>query len=186
MDLQPDLPRYMRSLVRGNIAGLIELYEAINPRGKVGVEVGCHWGESSEVAANLLGTVYCVDPWDVGFGADAEEIFDARMKIFANHVKIKGTSVDAARGFDSESLDVVYIDAMHDCENVTQDIRSWFPKVKIGTGYICGHDYDDLETHAGVVQAVDKVLGVPEKRFSDSSWLFLKTPALVAKVSARQ
>ena len=185
MDLQPTFPRYMRSIVRGNIEGLIELYEYVGAQTGVGVEVGCHWGESSEVAAHLVGTLHCVDPWEPGFGEDAEEIFDARMAIFNNVTKIKATSVVVATRFADESLDVVYIDAMHDMENVMADIHVWFPKIKYG-GYICGHDYDDMETHVGVVKAVDSLLGRPEKRFSDSSWLFQKTEQLNETLHARR
>ena len=42
--------------------------------------------------------------------------------------------------FDDESLDFIFIDASHDYQNVYDDIKAWFPKVK-KSGIISGHDY---------------------------------------------
>lgn len=49
-------------------------------------------------------------------------------------------------------LDLVYIDAIHDSFNVRRDIKSWFPKIRIG-GIICGHDFHD----GRVKSAVEKI-----------------------------
>lgn len=53
---------------------------------------------------------------------------------------IRMASVDAAKTYSDESLDVVFIDAGHSYEAVKADILAWYPKVKRG-GYIAGHDY---------------------------------------------
>ena len=50
------------------------------------------------------------------------------------------------------SLDLVFIDALHDYDNVRIDIERWLPKVRKG-GVICGHDYG-LSVCPGVTRAV--------------------------------
>ena len=53
---------------------------------------------------------------------------------------IKMTSEEASKIYKNESLDFIFIDANHQYEFVLNDIKSWYPKLKIG-GYIGGHDY---------------------------------------------
>jgi hypothetical protein len=177
--IQDGFPRYWRTDEEGTSPGLMAFYEYASATGRagLGVEVGCCQGESGEIAAQYLGELVCVDSWDGGF-QKFEAIFDRRLEKFTNIRKLKGPSHEIAREFPDGTADVVYIDAMHDYENVKRDVLSWFPKVRMG-GYIAGHDYDALETHVGVVQAVDQLLGKPEKIFlPDSTWLFTKTEAL--------
>ncbi len=50
------------------------------------------------------------------------------------------TSENAARNIVNGSLDFVFIDGCHLYEEVAEDIRLWFPKVRDG-GVIAGHDY---------------------------------------------
>ncbi len=182
--IQPGFPRHMRTEEEGTLRGLVSMYEYVAATGRagIGVEVGCYQGESSEIAANFFDHLTCVDNWGPGFEG-GEEAFDERMAAFDNCDKFKLPSQDAAPHFENGSLDLVYIDAMHDYDNVKQDILSWFPKVRMG-GYVCGHDYSDQEGHMGVVQAVNELLGPPEKLFPpDRSWLFKKTPALCERVA---
>ena len=68
------------------------------------------------------------------------------------------TSKEAAKKFESKSLDLVFIDANHTYEAVKEDIKLWLPKVRHG-GVICGHDYHRTGNipHNGVKRAVDEV-----------------------------
>ena len=175
--IQEALPHYMR-LHCGNanaayhqdyIRGLVELYRFVNKPDGVGVEIGAWSGESAEVAAQCLRLLYCIDPW---IGQEGNEcLFDARMQIYPNVRKLKMASYLASQRFHNQSLDIVYIDGMHDAGNVKLDISAWLPKIKPG-GWLAGHDYDDHEKHAGVVQAVHELLGTPPYRFEDASWCF--------------
>jgi len=61
------------------------------------------------------------------------------------------SSVEAARRYEDESLDFVYIDADHSYNAIKADIAAWLPKVKQG-GILGGHDYSKL--FPGVVKAV--------------------------------
>ena len=164
------------------IDGLVELYRYVEPWNEHWVEVGCGRGESGEIAAQFVGRLDCIDPFGEGFGTN-EPYFDARTADIPNLHKVKLPSNVACENYQDGSLGGVYVDGMHDRKNVEQDLLCWVPKVRDG-GWVAGHDYDDMDTHVGVVQAVDEVLGKPELRFQDSSFLFRKTPELTARVAA--
>lgn len=116
------------------------------------VEVGSFEGVSTLLFAKFVDTVYSVDCYDYKVPetgripthdklfADAEKIFIQRTKDVKNIIKIKKTSLEAAKDFEDKSLDAVYIDAEHDEDSVREDIKAWHPKVKFG-GFLCGHDY---------------------------------------------
>jgi hypothetical protein len=60
---------------------------------------------------------------------------------FNDNVNIfKGKSVDFLKSIDDDSLDMVYIDASHEYQDVKMDLELSFHKVK-KDGFICGHDY---------------------------------------------
>lgn len=156
------------------------MYESIpNVNEMVGVEVGCYSGESSEIAAQFLKKLYCIDIWSrVFFGLDdpaeegPEEVFDRRMGRFDNVVKIKARSLDIGEIIEPGSIDLVYIDGLHEFDDVCKDIQMWHGAVR-HDGYVCGHDYTDNPQHEGVKLAVDHYYPACTV-FSDGSWLFRK------------
>jgi len=180
--LDPRYSRRQRPAARGLINGLVALYRKAGAWGKVGVEIGCYTGESAEIGALFLKQLYCVDPWEGGRSRHEPE-FDLRLARFANVIKMKTTSHDAATKFANSSIDILYLDGRHDYGNVRQDILDWFPKVRMG-GHVSGHDYNEGKLHAGLVRAVNEVLGKPEMTFCDSSWMFRKTPDLTRRLRA--
>lgn len=115
------------------------------------VEVGTHIGQFAEkILSSWGGNLTCVDLWAdydgyddiiVGRNRDRDfEICKTRLSKFGNRVRfIRKSSIDAARDFSNESLDLVYIDANHDEKYVREDIAAWWPKVKPG-GILSGHD----------------------------------------------
>jgi hypothetical protein len=119
---------------------------------KIGVEVGAKAGENIR---NVLlrcpdFTFIGVDHWDPKIKYQTwspkvqpvnEKKFDLVCKEFPERTKkMKYLSDVAADFFENESLDLVFIDASHDAENVYNDIEKWYPKVRSG-GFICGHDF---------------------------------------------
>jgi hypothetical protein len=68
-------------------------------------------------------------------------------------------SFDYGRSLKDESLDVVFIDGDHSEAGVTQDLETYFPKIKKG-GMLIGHDYGgffgDKQPVVQVKPAVDK------------------------------
>jgi predicted DNA-binding protein (MmcQ/YjbR family) len=55
---------------------------------------------------------------------------------------IRKLSLDAAKDFQDESLDFIFIDASHQYPAVLDDMKAWIPKVRKG-GLVSGDDYGD-------------------------------------------
>ena len=75
---------------------------------------------------------------------------------FSNIIKaIRQKSVEAAKQYENNSIDLVWIDAGHSYEEVKEDIKAWYPKVRYG-GLIAGHDFaiNHDVSRDGVVKAV--------------------------------
>lgn len=127
------------------------------------VEVGCWKGKSTAFMAVELANshknidFFCVDHWvDLGI----QETFVSNMRSLKDYyIPIKSDSVEAARKFEDESLDFVFLDASLTYEEVKRDINAWLPKVKPG-GILAGHDYyvDGVNWFPEVQTAVDELL----------------------------
>ena len=86
------------------------------------------------------------------------------MKHIINPVRLP--SVEAAKTYADGSLDLVYIDAAHDYDNVIADITAWLPKVRKG-GTLSGYDFN----HPPVNKAVNDTLnGVTY--FGEDVWVY--------------
>lgn len=133
------------------------------------VEVGSWQGKAAAfMAVEIINAdknikLHCVDTWEGSIEHKQEnvivqkELYNTFLKNIepVNHIitPIKLASVDAARTYEDESIDFVFIDAAHDYENVRQDLYAWYPKLKKG-GMMCGHDH----TWPGVVKAVNEFI----------------------------
>jgi predicted O-methyltransferase YrrM len=153
--------------------GLMPLIEKVLTKNSVMVEVGSFAGVSSEVFAQHVKHLHCVDLWatyyeieDIEILREGERRFDAFASNYKNVTKIKGDSVQTASKFDNNSVDFVYLDAFHELDTVKAEIQAWLPKIK-KTGYIGGHD---IIMHQ-VRQAIIETLGDVYQSFEDTSWL---------------
>ena len=91
----------------------------------------------------------CVDTWrGSAEHVDEDETrrifgkFRGNMRIFQDLVDIrivKKESTVAAADYADMSLDFVFLDASHDFESVSADIKAWLPKVK-ENGVLAGDD----------------------------------------------
>ncbi len=143
--------KYIRMQGFSREGTLARLFRRLNF--KLGCEVGVERARFSKILcqANPTLKLYGVDPWlffeDYRNHVNQERLDEffretrERMKPF-NFQIIRDSSVNAARRFDDQILDFVYIDAMHDYKSVKEDIAAWHPKVKKG-GIVSGHDYVD-------------------------------------------
>lgn len=132
---------------------------------------------------------YLVDMWeshpefkgDAGFEqtwhnknfANVKEL----MKPFQNAELLRGSTVSMANKLKHNSVDLVYVDACHAYECVMNDIKAWWPKLKVG-GIMAFHDYENNDY--GVNQAVKefaslhsiKINSIPENRWEDAgAWI---------------
>jgi predicted O-methyltransferase YrrM len=139
------------------------------------VELGSFAGESTAIFASQshIAKVYAIDPWMNGHEnfyemEKVEKSFDGRIKPYGDKViKHKMTGDEALHFFEDESIDLVYIDAVHTYDAVKNDIQKWLPKIK-KTGFISGHDWQIGQVRKAIIE----ILGEPHKRFVDNSWVF--------------
>lgn len=167
-----------------------ELYSAAVAKFDSGtfVEIGSWKGRSAAYLAveihnsNKPIKLICVDTWKGSVEhADMDCIKnDTLYTEFLNNLDpvkhivspLRLSSLDAAKTFNDESLEFVYVDASHEYEDVKADLAAWYPKVKQG-GVFAGHDF----MWPGVYQAVTewaqanelRLLGTPE-----NCWLVYK------------
>ena len=154
------------------------------PVGLTMVEIGAYAGESMEVYAGSgkVRKIFSVDPWEPGYDpldpasscdmALVESEFDRRAAQFqgvVEVVKLKMKSLEAAKLFEDESLDFVYLDGNHRYHAVRSDLKAWVRRVRPG-GLIGGHDYANAD-HLDVMKAVHEIVGQPDWVFPDCSWL---------------
>ncbi len=135
-----------------SVWGLYQLVNQFYQPHFVMVEVGSFEGVSTLLFAGCVSKVYSVDCYDYKVPEtgripehdqlfrEAENLFVSRTKDVSNIIKIRKTSVEAAKDFEDGSLDAVYIDAEHDEASVREDIKAWYPKIKRG-GVLSGHDF---------------------------------------------
>lgn len=141
------------------------------------IEIGSHLGESSTLILGFpqIKNLCCIEAskqsCDILQKKFHFEIISSRCNI------INRLSDNAHATIDDNSIDIVYIDANHSFEYVSNDIKNYYNKVKT-CGFLSGHDYSD--SWPGVKQAVDNFIvdyGYDRKDlilFRDSSWLIRK------------
>ena len=160
--------------------GLLDFIAALpDMKGMRMLEVGSYAGESAEMFAESgkFAEIVCIDPWQAGYDdadeasrsnmAEAEAAFDRVMNRWWAIRKFKGTLAEFAAKHPFMYPDLVYIDACHTYEGCKADIAE---ALNLEPGIIAGHDY--AHWCEGVVRAVDEVLGKPQMRFQDGSWMF--------------
>jgi SAM-dependent methyltransferase len=81
-----------------------------------------------------------------------EKLVMVAAESYANVRILKMDTLQAAKEFEDQSVDYVFIDGDHSYEAVRDEIKAWLPKIRPG-GYIMGHDYKHLR-FPGVTQAV--------------------------------
>lgn len=157
------------------------------------VELGVWLGRSLKFAMHQVaktgGQMVAVDLWEpstLDLPADhpdrMEDVFEQfKLNLLEPDFAVLGAkdiriiqenSATAARHFQNESVDVVFIDAQHDKESTLKDIKAWWPKLKNG-GIMLGHDWHIL--WPGVVAAVYDCFGLPDAT-SENIWRVVKKP----------
>jgi predicted O-methyltransferase YrrM len=159
------------------------------PSGSLFVEIGSWKGMSAVyMGVEIINSkkdikLVCVDNWKLKdddyslpeYANPKQAYIEFRRNIHpvssvVQHVK--KSSVEASLLFKDESLDFVYIDGSHKYEFVKQDLKSWFPKVKDGSGIIAGHD----RSFEGVHKAIHEFFGEYRQimEVGNGSWMVQK------------
>jgi len=117
---------------------------------KVFVEIGVYYGDMAKylLEHHEFDKYYAVDSWNrLSWGLESytQEAVDMmyekckeQLISFSNVEIIKSTSFQASQTFKPKSVDMVYIDAGHDENEVHEDIINWEDKAR---KIIAGHDY---------------------------------------------
>ena len=120
-------------------------------------EIGVYDGKYSLIMCENIPNIHhiCVDTWlpsrNHRWQRRLDKAFRRAQRILAPYdVKfMKMTSLEAADILENNSLDFIYIDALHDYHNMLADAYAWYPKLRKG-GIFSGHDWG----HHGVTKAV--------------------------------
>lgn len=83
---------------------------------------------------------------------------------------VRAESVVASKMYEDNSVDIVFIDACHHYDCITEDIAAWYPKVKSG-GIFAGHDYHFVDS---IKRAVDETFGEANIESTELCWVYNK------------
>jgi hypothetical protein len=143
------------------------------------IELGSWKGRSTHaLASGCKGTVTAIDHWkgnkenylsDVAKKEDVFAQFKENTKEFNNILTMKMSGMEAVKEFKDGSVDMVFIDAGHNYEQIKPDIIAWLPKAR---KLICGHDYSS--SFPGVLRAVNEVFGEPDGVAGSIWWKEIK------------
>ena len=160
-ELAPNSLGAMNFNVLGNLIDEVQVLQLNR-----GAEIGVFTADTSSYLLKRFQSLHliCVDPY-LSYEAheeartsqnlsEAESIAQMRLAEFKTRVSLqKTTSVEAAPTVEDNSLDFVYIDALHTYEAVLSDLNAWYPKVRKG-GLVTGHDV----SWDGVREAVEQFM----------------------------
>jgi hypothetical protein len=123
------------------------------------IEIGVWAGDYARYNLNFWsGTYYMCDAWSHRPEDAKKQLWDrngtsqdewntikeaaiSNTSFAVDRVKIvQSFSADAAKIFPDKYFDWIYLDAMHDYDNVKQDLICWWPKLRDG-GIFSGDDY---------------------------------------------
>jgi hypothetical protein len=125
----------------------------------VGAEIGvCHGDTACDMIKKLnIKKIYLIDAfkmyndYDCWVPGNTQEWYDNeyiklknRMAIYGDKVEIiKKFSNEAYKMFPDEFFDFIYIDTLHDYTYIMEDLKNWYPKIKVD-GVFGGHGFDSM------------------------------------------
>lgn len=138
---------------------------------KTVIEVGSWLGKSTRFIASKIpqgGKVYAVDTWE---GSPQEQVHlkDPRLPFLYQQflsnvihagltdviIPIRMKSIEASKALNIQA-DLIYIDAAHDTQSVTEDILAWYPHLQ-KDGIMTGDDWNWTTVRTAVVNCANKL-----------------------------
>jgi predicted O-methyltransferase YrrM len=128
------------------------------------LEIGCDIGDTTQflLDSNPNLTLTGVDPyvnyvdWNGNNLNERESVYEQftnRISGYKNRfILLREYSDDAVKQVLDNSFDVIFIDGLHEYDQLTKDCANYYPKLKEG-GIFAGHDYNAI---AGVRKAADE------------------------------
>lgn len=151
------------------ISKLVEL-----AAGRDVLEVGAFRGLSAWAMAFTAKSVTSIDTFRANSAGQQQmaelttlDDYMAATARYKNTHVVVSSSQNADLG--SENFDMIFLDAMHDYDNVRADIKRWYPHLRPG-GVMAFHDYGHHD-FPGVKQAVDERFGVLHNVEITLGWL---------------
>ena len=150
-----------------------------------GVEIGCHIGDTTLHFLNSLPRLRLtgIDPyigywdWDKRFYHQDKQhpVFVSRLSRYSDRFNLlKDFSDNVIDQFEDESLDFIFIDGMHTYDQVLQDCRNYYPKIKSG-GVFSGHDYRLIKEVKAAVDEFAREVGIDSILETDVDvWYWVK------------
>lgn len=120
----------------------------------IGAEIGVREGKNvlSIIESSFINKLYLIDHYQPHIESSGVEVtFEQQQEFYSkmfNNLRLyldklvflSVSSQFASTLFEDNFFDFVYIDAGHTYEQVQQDMKFWFPKVR-SKGILCGHDF---------------------------------------------
>lgn len=150
----------------------------------IGVEIGTAEGVTTEYILSKIPTLKLTGidhypkyvDWDGNMPAGEKNKKDLleRVKPYKNrYTHIYKSSNDAVTEFKDDSLDFVFVDGLHEYDQVKLDCENYWPKIKKG-GLLIGHDFARIQgVHKAVTEFSNKV-GLPIKNAVQDVWYIVK------------
>ena len=157
------------------------------------LEIGTYRGKSAAfLAVEIINSGKCilldvVDPWDgrdcpgllpgganedpdISSSGSTFEVFSKNIEPVAHLIHVNSmTSLQASLLYDDESLDFIFIDGAHDYDNVIQDMKIWWEKLKPGC-VLAGHDFPAPGVKRAVLE-FSETHGIEITPCSKRSWI---------------
>ena len=141
------------------------------------LEIGSYKGETTMMFSSLgiFQQIHCIDPFEGEEEANSilgeswdnvKAEFHNNTRYFDNIIHYQDYSYNIVNNFPDRYFDFIYIDANHEYQAVKKDLELYTPKTKFLIG---GHDYQF--EWPGVVQAVNEIVGEPDRKYIDDSWV---------------
>lgn len=166
---------------------MLHLIKAYRPSIDTAVEIGVLKGESGRYISNILQPkkLIGIDPYQLyenytdkpskefNDQEQLDKLAAQMIEAYKTYNKPRHSELVRARNhqvvntFADGSLDYVYLDGDHKYDSVKQDIKMWYPKLKVGA-ILSGHDYciGSVQEKFGVIEAVQEFVAEHKLRLA--------------------
>ena len=167
VDSMPKLVIEKKNIQSGSILSNRKHLLEVLPKNGIVAELGVDNGYFTEQIIKISNPkkLYLIDTWSSE--RYAQNKFELVEKKFSQEIKnkkieiLRSNSVDAAKLFQNNYFDWIYIDTDHSYTTTTQELNAYESKIKTN-GFICGHDYVmgnwSKSNKYGVIESVNEFL----------------------------